>query len=138
MLKHVNVKELEKKFLMLQAELIILRCRFIREASASLKEAMVEFESYRCEDGGLTEHATWMLGLTKHLEDTLCNEGISEFMNAFESLEYGEWAQYSHQWWSLGLSIESVEEQLKELHKQLSIAKQNNQMERAFKKAVGF
>lgn len=135
MLKHVNVKELEKKFLMLQAELIILRCRFIREASASLKEAMVEFESYRCEDGGLTEHATWMLGLTKRLEDTLCNEGISEFMNTFEELDYDVYVQFDHTWWSLGLAIESVEEQLKELHKQLSIAKQNCQMKQAFKKA---
>lgn len=135
MLKHVNVKELEKKFVKLQAELIILRVRFYREASASLKEATKEFESYRCEDGGLTEHATWMLGLTKHLEDTLRNKGISEFMNAFESLEYGEWVQFNHEWWSLGLAIESVEAKIKELHKQLSIAKQNNQMEQAFKKA---
>lgn len=45
------------------------------------------------------------------------------------------WVQFNHEWWSLGLAIESVEEQLKELHKQLSIAKQNNQMEKAFKKA---
>lgn len=135
MLKHVNVKELEKKFLMLQAELIILRCKFYKEAIASLKEATQEFETWRCQDGGYTEHATWMLGLTKHLEDTLCNEGISEFMNAFESLEYGEWVQFNHEWWSLGLAIESVEEQLKELHKQLSIAKQNCQMKQAFKKA---
>lgn len=135
MLKHVNVKELEARFINLQAELIILRCRFYREASASLKEAMVEFESYRCEDGGLTEHATWMLGLTKRLEDTLCNEGISEFMNYYDSLEYGEWVQFNHEWWSLGLAIENTEEQLKELHKQLSIAKQNCQMKQAFKDA---
>lgn len=135
MLKHVNVKELEKKFVKLQAELIILRCRFYREASASLKEAMVEFESYRCEDGGLTEQACWMLGLTNRLEDTLHNKGISEFMDYFDSLEYGEWVQYGHQWWSLGLAIENTEEQLKELHKQLSIAKQNCQMKQAFKDA---
>lgn len=135
MLKHVNVKELEKKFVKLQAELIILRCRFYREASASLKEAMVEFESYRCEDGGLTEQACWMLGLTNRLEDTLHNKGISEFMDYFDSLEYGEWVQFDHQWWSLGLAIESVEEQLKELHKQLSIAKQNCQLKQAFKDA---
>ena len=135
MLKHVNVKELEKKFLMLQAELIILRCKFYKEATASLKEATVEFEFYRCEDGGLTEHATWMLGLTKRLEDTLWNKGISEFMNYYDSLEYGEWVQFNHEWWSLGLAIESVEAKIKELHKQLSIAKQNNQMEKAFKDA---
>lgn len=135
MLKHVNVKELEKKFLMLQAELIILRCKFYKEATASLKEATQEFETCRCEDGGYSEHAAWMLGLTNRLEEILCNKGISEFMGAFESLEYGEWAQYSHQWWSLGLAIESVEEQLKELHKQLVIAKQNCQMKQAFKKA---
>lgn len=135
MLKHVNVKELEKKFVKLQAELIILRCRFYREASASLNEAMVEFESYRCEDGGLTEHACWMLGIARGLEDTLHNKGISEFMNAFDGLDYDVWVQFDHQWWSLGLAIESVEEQLKELHKQLSIAKQNNQLEQAFKDA---
>lgn len=135
MLKHVNVKELEKKFLMLQAELIILRCKFYKEATASLKEATQEFETCRCQDGGYTEHTTWMLGLTKRLEDTLLNKGICEFMDAFESLEYGEWVQFNHQWWSIGLSIESVEEQLKELHKQRSIAKQNNQMEKAFKDA---
>lgn len=123
MLKHVNVKELEARFIKLQAELIILRVRFYREASASLKEATVEFESYRCEDGGLTEHATWMLGLTKRLEDTLRNKGISEFMDAFESLEYGEWVQFNHEWWSLGLAIKSVEDQLKELRKQLSIVR---------------
>lgn len=135
MLKHVNVKELEKKFLMLQAELIILRCKFYKEATASLKEATQEFETWRCQDGGYTEHAAWMLGLTKHLEDTLCNEGISEFMNAFESLEYGEWVQFNHQWWSLGLSIESVEEQIKETKKVLMLAKQNCQMKQAFKDA---
>lgn len=135
MLKHVNVKELETRFVKLQAELIILRCKFYKEATASLKEATQEFETCRCQDGGYTEHAAWMLGLTKHLEDTLCNEGISEFMDAFESLEYGEWVQFDHQWWSLGLAIESAEEQLKELHKQLAIAKQNNQLEQAFKDA---
>lgn len=70
MLKHVNVKELEKKFLMLQAELIILRCKFYKEATASLKEATQEFETWRANDGGYTEHAAWMLGLTKRLEDT--------------------------------------------------------------------
>lgn len=135
MLKHVNVKELEARFIKLQAELIILRCRFYREASASLKEAMVEFESCRCQDGGLTEQACWMLGLTNRLEDTLHNKGISEFMDYFDSLEYGEWVQYGHQWWSLGLAIENTEEQLKELHKQLVIAKQNCQMKQAFKDA---
>lgn len=134
MLKHVNVKELEKKFIKLQAELIILRVRFIREATASLKEATQEFESYRCEDGGLTEHACWMLGIARGLENTL-NEGIQAFMNAFEELDYDVWVQFNHGWWSLGLAIESAEEQLKELHTQLSIAKQNNQMEKAFKDA---
>lgn len=135
MLKHVNVKELEKKFLMLQAELIILRCKFYKEATASLKEATQEFETWRCQDGGYSEHAAWMLGLTSRLEEILCNKGISEFMDYFDSLEYGEWVQFNHQWWSIGLAIESVEEQLKELHKQLSIAKQNCQMKQAFKKA---
>lgn len=135
MLKHVNVKELEKKFVKLQAELIILRCRFYREASASLNEAIQEFESWRCQDGGLTEQATWMLGIARGLEDTLHNKGISEFMNAFDGLDYDVWVQFDHQWWSLGLAIESTEEQLKELYKQLSIAKQNCQMEQAFKDA---
>ena len=135
MLKHVNVKELEKKFLMLQAELIILRVRFIREASASLNEAKNNFETCRCQDGGYTEHAAWMLGLTKHLEDILRNKGISEFMDAFDELDYDVWVQFDHTWWSLGLAIESVEGQLKELHKQLSIAKQNCQLKQAFKDA---
>lgn len=135
MLKHVNVKELEKKFLMLQAELIILRCKFYKEVTSSLKEATQEFETWRANDGGYTEHAAWMLGLTNRLEEILCNKGISEFMDYFDSLEYGEWIQFNHQWWSLGLAIENIEEQLKELHKQLSIAKQNNQMEKAFKDA---
>lgn len=135
MLKHVNVKELEVQFVKLQAELILLRCRFYREASASLNEAMVEFESYREDDGGLTEHAAWMLGLTNRLEDTLHNKCISEFMNAFDGLDYDVWVQFDHQWWSLGLAIESVESQLKELHKQLLVAKQNCQMKQAFKNA---
>lgn len=135
MLKHVNVKELETRFVKLQAELIILRCKFYKEATASLKEATQEFETWRCQDGGYTEHAVWMLGLTNRLEEILCNKGISEFMDYFDSLEYGEWVQFNHQWWSLGLAIENIEEQLKELHKQLVIAKQNNQMEKAFKDA---
>lgn len=135
MLKHVNVKELETRFVKLQAELIILRISFYKEATASLKEATQEFETWRCQDGGYTEHAAWMLGLTNRLEEILCNKGISEFMDYFDSLEYGEWVQFSHQWWSLGLAIENIEEQLKELHKQLVIAKQNNQMEKAFKDA---
>lgn len=135
MLKHVNVKELEARFIKLQAELIILRCKFYKEATASLKEATQEFETWRCQDGGLTEHACWMLGIARGLEDTLHNKGISEFMNAFEELDYDVWVQFDHQWWSLGLAIESVEEQLKELHKQLSIAKQNCQMRQAFKDA---
>lgn len=126
MLKHVNVKELEKKFLMLQAELIILRCKFYKEVTASLKEATQEFETWRVNDGGYTEHAAWMLGLTKRLEDTLCNEGIREFMDAFDGLDYDVWVQFDHTWWSLGLAIENIKEQLKELHKQLVIAKQNN------------
>ena len=135
MLKHVNVKELEARFIKLQAELLILRCRFYKEATASLNEATQEFESWRCQDGGLTEQACWMLGLTKRLEDTLYNKGISEFMDYFDSLEYGEWVQYVHQWWSIGLAVENTEEQLKELHKQLLVAKQNCQMKQAFKDA---
>lgn len=134
MLKHVNVKELEKKFVKLQAELIILRCRFYREASASINEAIAEFETWRANDGGLTEQATWMLGIARGLENTL-NEGIQAFMDAFEELDYDVWVQFDHQWWSLGLAIESVEEQLKELHKQLLVAKQNCQMKQAFKDA---
>lgn len=135
MLKHVNVKELENQFVKLQAELIILRCRFYREASASLNEAKNNFETCRCQDGGYTEYATWMLGLTKRLEDALCNKSISEFMNYFDSLEYGEWVQFNHEWWSLGLAIESVEAKIKETKKALMLAKQNCQMGQAFKKA---
>ena len=135
MLKHVNVKELETRFVKLQSELIILRCRFYREASASLKEAMVEFESCRCEDGGLTEHACYMLGIARALENTLNNKGISEFMDAFDGLAYDVWVQLGHEWWSLGLAIESIGEQLNEVHKQLLVAKQNNQLEQAFKDA---
>lgn len=121
MLKHVNVKELETRFVKLQAELIILRCKFYKEATASLKEATQEFETWRCQDGGYTEHAAWMLGFTKRLEDTLCNKGIQEFMNAFDELDYDVWVQFGHSWWSLGLAIENIEEQLKELHKQFVI-----------------
>lgn len=135
MLKHVNVKELETRFVKLQSELIILRCRFYREASASLKEAMVEFESCRCEDGGLTEHSCWMLGIARGLENTLNTEGVQAFMNAFDGLGYDEWVQFNHGWWSLGLAIESIGEQLNEVHKQLLVAKQNNQLEQAFKDA---
>ena len=125
MLKHVNVKELEQQFVKLQAELIILRVRFYREASDSLNEAMVEFESCRCEDGGLTEHACDMLGIARGLENILNTEGIHEFMDAFDGLNYDVWVQFNHEWWSLGLAIENIEEQLKELHKQFSIANQN-------------
>lgn len=135
MLKHVNVKELETRFVKLQAELIILRCKFYKEATASLKEAVAEFETWRANDGGYTEHACWILGIARGLEDTLHTKGISEFMNTFEELDYDVWVQFDHTWWSLGLSIENIEEQLKELHKQLVIAKQNNQMEKAFKDA---
>ena len=135
MLKHVNVKELEAQFVQLQAELIILRCRFYREANASLNEATTEFESCRCEDGGLTEHATWMLGIARALENTLNTKGVREFMDAFDGLAYDEWVQFNHQWWSLGLAIESIEEQIKETKKALMSARQNCQMEQAFKKA---
>lgn len=135
MLKHVNVKELEKKFLMLQAELIILRCKFYKEATASLKEATQEFETWRANDGGYTEYGSWILGIARGLEDTLNTEGIRAFMDAFNELDYSEYVQFNHEWWSLGLAIENIEEQLKELHKQLVIAKQNNQMEKAFKDA---
>lgn len=135
MLKHVNVKELEKKFLMLQAELIILRCKFYKEATASLKEATQEFETWRCQDGGYSEQACWMLSIARALENTLNTEGIQAFMDAFDELDYSEYVQFNHEWWSLGLAIENIEEQLKELHKQLSIAKQNCQMKQAFKKA---
>ena len=135
MLKHVNVKELETRFVKLQAELIILRCRFYREVNASLNEAITEFESYRCEDGGLTEHAAWMLGIARGLENTLNTEGVQAFMNAFDSLEYGEWVQFNHEWWSLGLAIESVEEQLKETKKALMSARQNCAMKQALKDA---
>ena len=135
MLKHVNVIALERQFVQLQSELITLRARFYIEASASIHETIAEFKTWRCQDGGLTENAVWMLGLTKRLEDTLCNEGIHEFMDAFESLEYGEWVQFNHEWWSLWLAIQNIEEQIKELHKQLVIAKQNCQLRQAFKKA---
>ena len=135
MLKHVNVIALERQFVKLQAELIILRTRFYWEASASLNEAMVEFQSCRCEDGGLTEHACWMLGIAKRLEDTLNTKGIQAFMGTFNELDYDVWVQLGHEWWSLGLAIESIGEQLKELHKQLSIARQNCQLKKAFKDA---
>lgn len=135
MLKHVNVKELEARFIKLQVELIILRCKFYKEVTASLKEATQEFETWRANDGGYTEYGSWILGIALGLEDTLHTKGISEFMNTFEELDYDVWVQFDHTWWSLGLAIESVEEQLKELHKQLSIAKQNCQMKQAFKKA---
>lgn len=135
MLKHVNVIALERQFVKLQAELIILRCRFYREASASLNEAMVEFQSCRCEDGGLTEQACYMLGIVRALEGTLHTKGIREFMDTFEELDYDVWVQLGHEWWSLGLAIESIGEQLNEVHKQLLVAKQNNQLEQAFKDA---
>lgn len=135
MLKHANVKELEKKFLMLQAELIILRCKFYKEATASLKEATQEFETWRCQDGGYTEHAAWMLGLTNRLEEILCNKGISEFMNIFDELDYDVWVQFDHTWWSLGLAIESVEAKIKETKKALMSARQNCQLKQAFKDA---
>lgn len=135
MLKHVNVKELEKKFLMLQAELIILRCKFYKEATASLKEVTQEFETWRCQDGGYTEHAVWILGIARGLENTLNTEGIQAFMDAFDELNYSEYVQFNHEWWSLGLSIESVEEQIKETKKALMLAKQNCQMKQAFKDA---
>ena len=135
MLKHVNVKELEAQFVQLQAELIILRCKFYKEATASLEVAMVEFQSCRCEDGGLTEQACYMLGIARALEDTLHTKGIREFMDSFDGLAYDVWVQFDHQWWSLGLAIESIGEQLNEVHKQLLVAKQNNQLEQAFKDA---
>lgn len=135
MLKHVNVKELEKKFVKLQAELIILRVRFYREASASLNEAITEFETWRANDGGYTEYGSWILGIARALENTLNTKGIRAFMDVFDELDYSEYVQFNHEWWSLGLAIENIEEQLKELHKQLVIAKQNNQMEKAFKDA---
>lgn len=135
MLKHVNVKELEARFIKLQAELITLKVRFHREAIASLKEATQEFETWRCQDGGYTEHATWMLGIARGLENTLNTEGIQAFMDAFDELDYSEYVQFHHEWWSLGLSIESVEEQIKETKKALMLAKQNCQMKRAFKDA---
>ena len=135
MLKHVNVKELEKKFVKLQAELIILRCRFYREATVSLNEATQEFETWRANDGGYTEYGAWILGIARGLENTLNTEGIQAFMDAFDELDYSEYVQFNHEWWSLGLAIESTEEQLKELHKQLLVAKQNCQMKQAFKDA---
>lgn len=135
MLKHVNVIALEKQFVKLQAELILLRCRFYREASASINEAIAEFETWRANDGGLTEHACWILGIARGLENTLNTEGIQAFMDSFDELDYSEYVQFNHEWWSLGLAIENIKGQLKELHKQLSIAKQNNQMEKAFKDA---
>lgn len=135
MLKHVNVKELETRFVKLQSELITLRSRFYSEATASLEEATHEFETWRAKDGGLTEQACWMLGLTKRLEDTLCNKGISEFMNTFEELDYDVWAQLGHEWWSLGLAIESVEAKIEETKKALISARLHCQMEKAFKDA---
>ena len=135
MLKHVNVKELEKKFVKLQAELIILRCRFYREATVSLNKATQEFETWRANDGGYTEYGAWILGIARGLENTLNTEGIQAFMDAFDELDYSEYVQFNHEWWSLGLAIESTEEQLKELHKQLLVAKQNCQMKQAFKDA---
>lgn len=88
MLKHVNVKELEKKFVKLQAELIILRVRFYREASASLNEAITEFETWRANDNGYTEYGAWILGIARGLENTLNTEGIQAFMSAFDELDY--------------------------------------------------
>ena len=135
MLKHVNVKELEKKFLMLQAELIILRCRFHREASASINEAIAEFETWRAKDGGYTEYGSWILGIARGLEDTLNTEGIQAFMDAFDELDYSEYVQFNHEWWSLGLAIESVEAKIKETKKALMSARQNCQLKQAFKDA---
>lgn len=135
MLKHVNVIALNNQFVKLQAELIILRARFYREASASLNEAIAEFETWRANDGGYTEYGSWILGIARGLEDTLHTKGISEFMNAFEELDYDVWVQFNHGWWSLGLSIESVEEQIKETKKALMLAKQNCQLKQAFKDA---
>ena len=95
----------------------------------------MEFESCRCEDGGLTEHACYMLGIARALENTLNTEGVQAFMNAFDGLGYDEWVQFNHGWWSLWLAIQNIEEQIKELHKQLVIAKQNCQLRQAFKDA---
>lgn len=135
MLKHVNVKELETRFVKLQAELIILKVRFYREASASLNEAITEFETWRANDGGYTEYGSWILGIARGLENTLNTKGIQVFMNAFEELDYDVWAQFDHTWWSIGLSIESVEVQIKETKKALMSARQNCQLKQAFKDA---
>lgn len=136
MLKHVNVKELEKKFIKLQAELLILRINFYKEATASLKEVTQEFETWRANDGGYTEYGAWMLGIARGLEDTLNTEGIQAFMNAFDGLDYDVWVQFDHQWWSLGLSIESVEAKIKETKKALMSARQNCQLKDALMEAL--
>lgn len=125
MLKHVNVIALEEQFVRLQSELISLRARFYTEASASIHETIAEFETWRANDGGLTEQACWMLGIARELEDTLHTKGINEFMNAFNELDYDVWVQFGHTWWSLGLAIESVEAKIKETKKALMSARQN-------------
>lgn len=136
MLKHVNVKELERQFVKLLSELLILRARFYREASASLNEVTTEFESCRCEDGGLTEHATWMLGLLNLLQRTLAHQGIHAFMDAFDDFNYEDQCQIdSKDWYALGNEVLRLDCEIKECKKQLSVAKQNCQLKQALKDA---
>lgn len=135
MLKHVNVEELEARLNNLKRARMHADATFYMEVAHSFSSSLKEFDSHRCEDGGLTSNSSWMMGVISHLKGILNTLGVQEFLEAFDSLNYEDQSQLDSDWYNLGCEVVRLGLEIKETKKALMSARQNNQLEQAFKDA---
>lgn len=133
---YANISALESKLIKLHSARIHVDAAFYMEVASSFAQSFAEFNNQRCEDGGLTSNACWMLGNLNHLQKILIHQDIHAFIDAFDELAYEDQCQInSKEWYSLGNEMLRLDCEIKECKKLLAIANQNCQLKLAMKDA---
>lgn len=133
---YTNISTLEARLNKLKRAHMHADATFYMEVAHSFSSSLKEFDLQRCNDGGLTTNASWMMGIINHLEHTLNTKSVQEFLEAFDDLNYEDQCQIdSKDWYALGNEVLRLDCEIKECKKQLGRAKQNCQMKQALKDA---
>ena len=133
---YANISTLESRLIQLKRAYMHADATFYMEVAHSFSSSLKEFYSQRCNDGGLTTNASWMMGIIIYLEHTLNTKSVQEFLEAFDDLNYEDQCQIdSKNWYALGNEVLRLDCEIKECKKQLGRAKQNCQMKQALKDA---
>lgn len=133
---YANISALESRLNELKCARMHADATFYMEVAHSFASSLKEFDSQRCNDGGLTTNASWMIGIITHLEYVLNTKNVQEFLDAFDNLNYEDQVQLdSKEWYNLGCEVVRLGLEIVEVKKQLAIANQNCQLKQALKDA---